>query len=80
MNISQITDLLFWSMVINVCLLTLSSVLIMVLRPTICRMHEKLFGLKEEHVSVVMYCFLGMYKLLVITFNIAPWIALRILS
>lgn len=76
MNLDQLTRLFMWMTIINVAVLLLSSVLAMALKGTMRRTHSRLFGIKEEEVSLVAYGYLGVYRLLVLVFNIVPYIAL----
>ena len=80
MSMEQITTFFGWMAVLNLGLLILSSVLVMVLRKPICRMQGKMFGIKEETLSVVLYSWLGMYKIIVIVFCLMPYIALALMS
>ena len=77
MTLEQLTTLFKWMMIINIGILTISSILIMVLKNVICRMHGKLFGLKEDQVAMAAYGYLGLFKVLVILFSIVPYIALQ---
>jgi membrane protein YdbS with pleckstrin-like domain len=77
MSLDQLTELLMWMTVVNVVVLVLSSVLVMVLRNTMCRAHAKLFGIKEDEVALVAYGYLGVYRLLVLVFNIVPYVSLQ---
>jgi hypothetical protein len=52
----------------------------MILRGFICKMHGKMFGINEDKISVILYSYLGVYKIFVITFNIVPYIALAIMQ
>ena len=58
----------------------LSSVLVMVLKNIICKMHGILFGIKEGQVAIAVYGYLGMFKVLVIVFNIVPYISLLLIQ
>lgn len=80
MDLQTLQEFLFWCMVINLGLLTLSALLIMSLRPWICQMHGRFFNLSEDDISKVLYAFLGFYKIVVIVFNVVPWIALQIMT
>jgi len=80
MTLGQITDLFKWMTIINIGILVLSSVLIMVLRNVMCKMHGKIFGIKEDSVAVVAYGYLGMCKVLVIVFNLVPYISLQLMQ
>ena len=80
MTLEQLADLFKWMTVINIGVLILSSVLVMALRNIMCKMHGKLFGIEEDKVSVVVYGYLGMFKVLVIVFNIVPYISLTLIQ
>ena len=80
MALEQLTDLFKWMTIINIGLLVLSSVLVMVLKNFICTMHGKLFGIKEDNVATVVYGYLGMFKVLVIVFNLVPYISLVLIQ
>jgi hypothetical protein len=80
MTLEQLTDLFKWMTIINIGLLVLSSVLVMVLKNIMYKMHGKLFGIKEDKVAIVSYGYLGMLKVLVIVFNIVPYISLLLIQ
>ena len=42
------------------------------------RLHSSMFGLTEHEVAVTMYCWLGSFKILVLTFFFFPWLAIRL--
>ena len=70
---------LWWSSVINVGLIILSFVLLASMRPFIYRMHSKLFPVSEQQFNVVVYSFLGVYKIFIFVFNIVPYIAVSMM-
>ena len=80
MNMEQLTELFKWMTIINVGLLLCSSLAVMAFLTTIQKMHSKLFGLSREQISVALYAYLGLLKVLVIVFNIVPYISLLILN
>lgn len=80
MTLAQITALFKWMTIINVSLLVLSSVLVMLLKNIVCSIHAKLFGLTEAKAAMAVYCYLGMFKIMVIIFNIVPYIALLLIQ
>lgn len=67
-------------MVFNLGWLTLSVLLIIRLRPWICQRHGRFFGLPEDSISKGLYAFLGFYKIVVIVFNVVPWLAIQIIT
>lgn len=80
MTLEQLTELFKWMTIINIGILILSSVLVILLKNIMSKMHGKLFGIKEDQVAVVAYGYLGMFKIQVIIFNIVPWISLLIIK
>ena len=52
MTLAQITELFKWMTIINIGVLLLSSVLVMLLKKIVCKMHAKLFGIKEENIAI----------------------------
>ncbi len=80
MNLDQLTEFFKWMTIINVGLLILSSVLDMALKNVMGKIHGKLFGIKENEVALVAYGYLGMYRVLVLVFNIVPYISLLLIK
>ena len=80
MNIEIVREFLGWCAVINMGLLVLSSVLVIALRRTISGIHRKMFGLDEAAVLQAYFRYLANFKLLVIVFNLVPYIACRIMG
>ena len=80
MGMDQLTWLFMWMTIINMAALIFTSVLIMLFRNVMCRTHAKLFGIPEESVATAAYAYLGGYKILVVVFNIVPYVALLIVG
>ncbi len=76
----ELTRLLGWCTFINVILLSLSTILILWGRQTIARFHGKLFGEPPETMSAHYFEYLARYKLLIIQFNLVPYLALKIMA
>ncbi|MCB1530382.1 MAG: hypothetical protein H6853_01315 [Rhodospirillales bacterium] len=79
MSIEDFTTFLGWVCVINIAILTLSSLLVIVLRDSVSGLHARLFSLKKDDVLRAYFEYLGQLKILVIVFNLAPYIALKIM-
>ena len=80
MTIETLATFFGWCSVINVVLLTLTSVLIMAMRGAVSRIHGKIFGLDEKSLAQAYFQYLGQYKVAVIVLNIVPYFALKIMS
>ena len=80
MTIEQLTTLFQWMSIINVAIFIVSCVMIMLMQGVATRIHSKLFGLEASQAAVVNYAFLGGYKLLILVFNLVPYVALLVIQ
>jgi hypothetical protein len=80
MTVEQIAQLLAWSTAINLGLLVFSSVFLILLRAPITKIHSKMFQLSDEDLSRAYFQYLAQYKILILVFNLVPYIALRIMG
>ncbi len=77
----QIMTIFFmWCSIINVGLLILFSLLWIITGDFIYKMHGICFPMPRETFNAVVYGFVGFYKILVIVFNIIPWIVLLLIQ
>ena len=79
-SIESIREFLGWCSVINTGLLLLTSLTIIIMRSWIVRIHASLTGVSQAELPRIHLEFLGNYKMLVIVFNLVPYIALRIMA
>jgi len=79
-TIETIRVFLGWCSVINIGLLSISSIILVTLRSPVARIHAKLFDVAEMDLARIYLQFIGNYKMLIIVFNIVPYFALRIMS
>ncbi len=80
MDIRTITAFFKWCTIINVVLFFLSAIMIMVATDFIYSTHGQLFHIPREAFDVVLYSFLGLYKIVILVFNLVPFIALLIVG
>ena len=78
MTIRTLQEFLMWNSIINVGLLMLSFAVLVGARGWVYRMHSKLFPITESQFNAVIYGFFGLHKVLIIVFNIIPYIAVSI--
>lgn len=79
MCIESIKLFFLWCTVINAVLLFFSFFLSLIARKYVYKLHYKFFSISEEAFNTIIYCSLGLYKLLFVFFNIIPLIVLYIL-
>jgi len=80
MDIQTLTAFFMWCTILNVALLLFSSLFCVCAGDWAYRIHSKWFPISKETFNVVIYSFLALYKLLVIVFNLIPYIALLIVG
>ena len=80
MTIDAFTEFFKWCTLINGSLLLLWSLVFMLFPKFVYTLHSRWFPIAEEQHRVVMYAFLGLFKLLFIVFNLTPYLALLIVS
>ncbi len=79
MDIEQFTAFLAWCTVINVVILALTTLALWFCRGCVARVHSAMFGLPKDAVCEQYFRYLATYKILIIMFNLVPYLALRII-
>jgi len=69
-----------WCTVINGGLLILSSLLIRLAGDWLFGMHNEWIPLTEDSFHVAIYILLGFFKIIVVVFNVVPYVALVIIG
>lgn len=80
MTVAQLTTFFGWMTVINIGIFALSCVLVLALRKLQVTLHTKMFMVSEEVICNDTYAFLGGWKLLIIVFNLVPYLTLVMLA
>ena len=80
MNIETLTSFFMWCSVLNGGLLILWSLMFLAAPDLIYRMQSKWFSIPRATYNVLIYAFLGLFKIFVIIFNLVPYLALLILQ
>ena len=78
MDMFTIKTIFMWCTIINVLLLVVSFLICAYAREWVYGMHSKWFPIPREAFNVAIYCFLGLFKIFVLVFNLVPWIACAI--
>ena len=79
LSLEQFTALFGWMLVVNLALYLLAVVAVLGLRDWIVDMHARFFGLEPALIPIQFYQYLARYKLLIIVFNLVPYLALKLL-
>ena len=80
MDINTIRAFFMWCTIINGALFILSFLFCAFAGDWIYKMQNRWFAIPREKFNVVIYSFIGLYKIFVITFNLIPFIALLIIG
>ena len=79
-TLELLTIFLGWTALINIAVLLFSTVMVLAIRERISNIHAKLFGLDQADVGRAYFQYLAQYKIAILVFNIAPYLALRIMA
>lgn len=80
MTLEMLTDFFMWCTVINVGLMLFWVLMVMAMPNLVYRMQTIFVKIDREHFDRAMYNFLGLFKVVVIVFNIVPWLTLLIMQ
>ena len=79
-TISQLTELLGWAAVINIAYLMLATLILIFLKGSVTSIHKKLFDIDEKELNSKYFDFLSTYKIVMLVFIVAPYIALKVMG
>ena len=80
MHINDLTIFFAWCTLINYSVLVTWFFMFSIGHDWLHLMHGKWFELTERQFDLVNYCGMGLFKLFIVVFNVAPYIALRIIE
>lgn len=69
-----------WCTVLNAGLLILSFLICTFAADWVYGMHRRWYPIPREAFNIAIYCFIGLFKMGVITFNVVPYLALVIVG
>ena len=80
MNVETLTGFLMWCTVINGALLLLWTGACAFIPDTVYRLQSRWFPISRDQYNLVMYSYLGLFKLMFLVFNLVPFAALLIVG
>lgn len=80
MDIQTLTSFFMWCTIINGGLLLFSTLVMIIMPNFVYKVQSLWFPIPRQTFDVVIYSFLGLFKVLFIVFNIAPYAALLIIA
>jgi hypothetical protein len=69
-----------WCTIVNAVLLIISFLVCSCAGDWVYRMHGRFCPISREAFNVVIYSLIALYKILVVTFNFVPYVALSIVG
>lgn len=79
MDINEITTFIGWCTAINMSILAFAAVILFGFKGLIIRVHGKLTGVSASELPSLYFSFMAHYKLGILLFNLAPYIALKLM-
>jgi hypothetical protein len=80
MDIEILRSTLGWCAVINFGLLIWWALFMLLAHDLVYRLHSRWFKLSVEQFDAIHYTGMAFFKIMVLLFNLAPYIALRIVT
>lgn len=80
MNIDSITNFFMWCSIINGILLIFWTVWYILAPDLVYRIQSKWFPISKSTFDLVIYTYLGLFKIFFIIFNLVPFISLKIIT
>lgn len=69
-----------WSSVLNLSMLVFAAIVLLVAGEPIKRIHTRLYGLSDADLDRSYFQYLANYKIMIFVFNLAPYLAIRIVG
>jgi len=80
MDIQALTDFFMWCTIMNGALLLFWTTFCISAPELVYRMQSKWFPIPRDTFNVVMYSFIGVFKIAFIVFNVVPYLALLVIG
>ncbi|MCD4722613.1 MAG: hypothetical protein K8S13_22560 [Desulfobacula sp.] len=80
MDIQALTGFFMWCTIINGGILIFWIIILMLTPDLVYRTQSKWFPIPRETFNVVIYAFIGLFKIVFLVFNVVPYIAFRIIG
>ena len=80
MTLTQLTEWLGWASILNIGFLIIATILLVVMRPLISKLHSKIFDVPDKDLLLIYFKYLANYKMLIFIFILIPYISLKIME
>jgi hypothetical protein len=80
MDIEIVTRFFMWCTIINGTLLVFWIIMLIMAPEMVYRTQLRWFPIQRETFNIIMYSFLGLFKIAFLVFNLVPWVGFLIIS
>lgn len=80
MDIPTLTSFFMWCSLINGALLIIWTLALMLAPDLVYRTQSRWFPISRESFNLVIYSFIGLFKIFFLMFNLVPYIALLLMG
>ena len=80
MDTTDILHFLGWMTAINFGLLIFSTLILVLFKPAVIRAHQAFFDLDAQTLERMYFQYLAAFKILIVAFNLVPYLALRLMA
>lgn len=80
LDLFTVTSFLGWCAVLNIGLLLFAAFIVVVFNTQIRAVHVKYVSIEQKSLNTMYFSLLGRYKVAIITFNLVPYFALKIMA
>jgi len=80
MDIQILTSFFMWCTIINTGFLIFLALIYLLVPNLAYRLQSRFIPISRETFDIVFYSFIGFFKVVVLVFNVVPWMALLIIG
>ncbi|HAH47210.1 DUF6868 family protein [Gimesia sp.] len=80
MDLQTLTAFFMWCTIVNGSILIVWTLIFLLAPDLVYRSQHAWIPLPRESFNVIMYCFIGLFKLLFLVFNAVPYLALLLIG
>ncbi|QBG36447.1 DUF6868 family protein [Litorilituus sediminis] len=79
-NLNEMTLFFGWCSLINIGILMLTTISLTLFRTSISKIHAKLMQVEEKTLPSLYFNYLANYKVLILVFNLVPYLVLKMMA
>jgi hypothetical protein len=80
MELTGLTSFFGWMTAINILVLIIVSLAVLTMRGLMATLHSRMLGVPEADLPALYFQYIANYKVAVFVFNLAPYVALKLMA